>query len=93
MKNIELMKWNFIVENDGKFNRELYITLHPEVEKLINLSAFCNKYYHTRLSCKWCEMRIRENDCNDYIHPYTKWFINNNKENAIKMLEFVKSIE
>ena len=88
-KELAIMKWEFIVENDGDLD-SIICEVIPELSGLQNLCSYCELFLAK--DCQGCPLAVGCM-CMEIEHPYSVWLHNSTTENAQKVLDLIKSIE
>jgi hypothetical protein len=90
MKRLALLKWQYIVDNDG-FSSGL-TERYPELEKLMNKCSYCSMYINRITDCRGCPLKQGKFTCFDDEHLFSNWDWCRSKQNAQKVLDLIKSI-
>ncbi len=101
-KGLSIVKWQWIIDHDGRTERSGMLKTHPELIPLKNECGFCDLFFNN--DCIGCPVKVNGIACtSDYSwndkdelintdHPFRRWQLQPNRYNAEKVLELVKSI-
>jgi hypothetical protein len=92
---LTVMKWNWIVNNNGIADISSMINKVPTLNTLQSKNGLCDLYWlNSDNPCKGCPLLLDKDDittnCSNSHHPYSIWFTDRSKDNAKQMLKFVK---
>lgn len=92
-----IIKWNWIVANNGVSDISSMISKIPELGVLKSKCGFCDMYWlhkDANSQCKDCPMLIDKTDltsnCKSTHHPYNIWLNDKTLINAKRMLKYVR---
>jgi hypothetical protein len=89
LKYWALLKWRYIVQNNGSEIRLLNV--YPYLVNFKFRCSYCNIYNNYK--CYTCPVNVNNQNCLHNKHPYTTWLWYNNKENAQAVLDIIKAIK
>lgn len=90
MKELSIKKWEFLVENPGRF---MSITSAiPELEEFTGDCPYCDMYF-SYFACEECPVKVDKLNCLDDNHPFSQYIYNPTSENAQKVLDIIKNIK
>ena len=94
-KELTVMKWNWIVSNNGISDISSMISKIPELGVTKTKCGLCDLFWLQEDACKNCPLLIEKTDattnCKSAHHPYRKWLDNKNTKTARKMLRYVNA--
>lgn len=91
LKYWALLKWRYIVQNDG----ELYglVSRYPELRLFKSQCSYCSHFLDNG-GCYECPLGLDGiGICNRLYHPYDIWRLNRTPQNAQALLDLIKSIK
>ena len=87
-KDSAIKKWQWIVDNDGKYGNILEVL--TELNDLEYECSYCDLYRTFELTCQYCPLSSYQRlGCKLKTHPYSIWRIDQTKENAQAMLNLI----
>lgn len=103
-KELAILKWKYIIENEGHNNIFQLRLKYPELIGLRHNCGYCEKYLYTTSKtltfCAKCPIRPKMKNyddidnvgCAQKIHPFNQWRENdyNAKENAQAVLDLIE---
>ncbi len=102
---LSILKWEWIVKNDGDDNSSELLEAIPELENIEEYCGLCHKYLKVTydpysVSCDKCPIDIIKTKKNNHTsgcwqneHPFNIYECETTKENAQKVLDLIKSIK